>query len=170
MVLHLKIDYSVCSASILMTFPCHGERLHCLSRCRLTHTEHSWYVRLWSFPMCLCFLLFPQRTSAYVDPHPPWKSRTNIPEMICQIVGILSDKVKKKKVERWSQNLDTLVNLMKSLVHFWLPLSYLMDGILKIKKKSRKYIDALTQLSNSRPGNQKWPAKSFFMARLKCIW
>ena len=74
---------------------------------RLTHTEQSWYDRLWSLPLCLCLLLFPQWTSAYVDPHPPWKSRTKIHEMRCQILLSLwhggEGKKKKKSVTEEEQ-------------------------------------------------------------------
>lgn len=72
-------------------------RMSSLPLTRLTHTEWSWYDRLWSLPHCLSLLLFPQWTSAYVDPHPPWKSRTKIHEMRCQILLSLWHGGEKKK-------------------------------------------------------------------------
>ena len=134
---YLKIDDTVYNASNLMTFSCVWEDVFTASQDvgRLTHTEWSWYDRLWSLPLCLCLLLFPQWTSAYVDPHPPWKSRTKIHEMRCQILLSLwhggggggrkkkcdsgRTKKKKKKKSRSGPNCWPLWGVCVTRVHHW---------------------------------------------------
>lgn len=65
-------------------------------------------VEMTDFDLCLSvspFCYSPQWTSAYVDPHPPWKSRTKIHEMRCQMLlslwhglgGGVTEKGPKKK-------------------------------------------------------------------------
>lgn len=84
-----EMDGSAYKAGILMTFSCVWRDVFTASDSVgwLTHTEWSWYDRLWSPPLCLSLLQFPQWTFTYVDPHPPWKIRMKIHEMKCQIPG-----------------------------------------------------------------------------------
>lgn len=82
----LKIDDTVYNASIsddiLQRL---GGRLQCLSPRRRrrwranSHRAGQKWQTLISAAVSLPFLLFPQWTSAHVDPHPPWKKQNGDP-------------------------------------------------------------------------------------------
>lgn len=104
-------------------------RMSSLPLTRLTHTEWSWYDRLWSLPHCLSLLLFPQWTSAYVDPHPPWKSRTKIHEMRCQILLSLwhgGEKKKKFVTEKGQKKKKKQAKLLAMMRSVWV--QFTTDG------------------------------------------